>query len=169
MLLQPEVIDAQRAALTKLIKARLRIEVAGEPLRADLWEIVPIPEKRDLRLIFKYPWSAPSGELHRGRASFSLPPRHRTFLNIYQRGQLDRQEIFEGDRAPIEYRTGSRQSVGAVVRQFLFEGIHHIFIGPDHILFVIGLLLLGGSRVVAAGALCVTTAGAFWFFQRVMA
>jgi hydrogenase/urease accessory protein HupE len=31
-----------------------------------------------------------------------------------------------------------------VVRTFA-AGIHHIFIGPDHILFVIGLLLLGGS------------------------
>ena len=32
-----------------------------------------------------------------------------------------------------------------VVRRFVAAGIHHIFIGPDHILFVIGLLLLGGS------------------------
>ena len=35
--------------------------------------------------------------------------------------------------------------MGAVVRQFVIEGIHHIFIGPDHILFVVGLLLLGGG------------------------
>jgi hypothetical protein len=31
------------------------------------------------------------------------------------------------------------------VGRFALAGIHHIFIGPDHILFVIGLLLLGGS------------------------
>jgi len=42
---------------------------------------------------------------------------------------------------------GSAQSVGAVVTQFVAAGIHHIFIGPDHILFVIGLLLLGGGVV----------------------
>ena len=35
--------------------------------------------------------------------------------------------------------------MGAVVRQFVFEGVHHIFIGPDHLLFIVGLLLLGGS------------------------
>jgi len=27
----------------------------------------------------------------------------------------------------------------------VLEGIHHIFIGPDHILFIVGLLLLGGG------------------------
>ncbi len=27
----------------------------------------------------------------------------------------------------------------------MLEGIHHIFIGPDHILFIVGLLLLGGT------------------------
>jgi hydrogenase/urease accessory protein HupE len=31
------------------------------------------------------------------------------------------------------------------VRRFVAEGIHHILIGPDHILFLVGLLLLGGS------------------------
>ena len=56
-----------------------------------------------------------------------------------------RQEIFEGDARWIEYRAGSSQRIGAVVWQFVVEGVHHIFIGPDHILFIIGLLLLGGS------------------------
>ena len=40
---------------------------------------------------------------------------------------------------------GLAKARGAVVRQFVIEGIHHIFIGPDHILFIIGLLLLGGG------------------------
>jgi hydrogenase/urease accessory protein HupE len=29
--------------------------------------------------------------------------------------------------------------------EFLVQGIHHIFIGPDHICFILGLLLLGGT------------------------
>jgi hypothetical protein len=32
-----------------------------------------------------------------------------------------------------------------VFTTFTASGIHHIAIGPDHILFIIGLLLLGGS------------------------
>jgi hydrogenase/urease accessory protein HupE len=33
----------------------------------------------------------------------------------------------------------------AVVRAFVASGIEHILIGPDHLLFLLGLLLLGGS------------------------
>src|SRR5262249_31258406 len=42
------------------------------------------------------------------------------------------------------YFSGTRQGVLAVVRKFIPAGIHHILIGPDHILFLVGLLLLGG-------------------------
>jgi hypothetical protein len=31
------------------------------------------------------------------------------------------------------------------VQKFLPAGIHHILIGPDHLLFLVGLLLLGGT------------------------
>jgi len=42
-----------------------------------------------------------------------------------------------------------------VMKVFIPSGIHHIMIGPDHILFLVGLLLLGGSvmslvRIVTA-------------------
>ena len=33
----------------------------------------------------------------------------------------------------------------AVVRKFVPAGMHHILIGPDHLLFLVGLLLLGGT------------------------
>jgi hypothetical protein len=42
------------------------------------------------------------------------------------------------------YGTGPAGAV-AVLRTFVPAGIHHIAIGPDHILFVLGLLLLGGG------------------------
>ena len=41
--------------------------------------------------------------------------------------------------------TGTRQGLWAVFTAFTASGIHHIAIGPDHILFIVGLLLLGGS------------------------
>ena len=155
MLLRPAVVRAEQVALAAIIQSRLQIVALGQPLHAELREIAPVPEKRDLRLDFHYAWSsAPAGFSVQSRL-FPYDPRHRTFLNIYGDGRLDRQEIFEGQSAPVEYRPGARQRTAAVVRQFVFEGMHHIFIGPDHILFVIGLLLLGGSlgqllRIVTA-------------------
>jgi hydrogenase/urease accessory protein HupE len=44
-----------------------------------------------------------------------------------------------------EYFAGTRQGVLAVVERFVPAGIHHILIGPDHLLFLVGLLLLGGG------------------------
>lgn len=145
MLLQPVTVAAQRAALAALVQSRLRLSAADKTLRAELREIVAIPEKRDLRLDFHYPWFAAPASFSVQCDLFPYDQRHRTFLNIYQGGHLERQEIFQRNSPPIEYRTGSRQRVGAVVLQFVIEGVHHIFIGPDHILFIVGLLLLGGS------------------------
>src|SRR6185503_8590378 len=45
----------------------------------------------------------------------------------------------------MDHVSGTRQGTLAVVKKFIPEGIHHILIGPDHLLFLVGLLLLGGS------------------------
>ncbi len=145
MLLDPAVANAQRTALAALVQARLQIFADGAPLSAELRSIVPIPAQRDLRLELHYAWSAPPATIQVQARLFPYDARHRTFVNIYENDGLQQQEIFEGDAPAVAYRAGSRQSLGAIVAKFVFEGVHHIFIGPDHILFVVGLLLLGGS------------------------
>jgi hydrogenase/urease accessory protein HupE len=55
------------------------------------------------------------------------------------------QAILDRGRSEFEYFAGTRQGAFAVVKKFLPAGIHHILIGPDHLLFLVGLLLLGGS------------------------
>jgi hydrogenase/urease accessory protein HupE len=76
---------------------------------------------------------------------FPYDPVHQTFVNFYERGDLTSQAILDRDHPAIEYFAGTRQGTMAVVRKFLPSGVHHILIGPDHILFLVGLLLLGGS------------------------
>src|SRR6185369_8051355 len=75
---------------------------------------------------------------------FPYDPLHQTFLNIYEDGALT-QAILDGGRSRFEYFAGTRQGALAVVQKFLPAGIHHILIGPDHLLFLVGLLLLGGT------------------------
>src|SRR5213596_3980613 len=53
--------------------------------------------------------------------------------------------ILDINHTQAEYVAGTRQGVLAVIRKFIPAGIHHILIGPDHLLFLVGLLLLGGS------------------------
>jgi len=75
---------------------------------------------------------------------FPYDPNHRTFLNVYESSALT-QAILDAGQPRFEYFAGTRQGAFAVMKKFVPAGIHHILIGPDHLLFLIGLLLLGGS------------------------
>jgi len=88
---------------------------------------------------------------------FPYDPSHQTFLNIYEGATLRSQSILGRGRPQFEYFAGSRQGIAAVMRKFVPAGIHHILIGPDHLLFLIGLLLLGGSMRRLAGVVTAFT------------
>jgi len=145
MLLQPATITTQRQALDAIVRSRLSLSVNGTPLTGTLGEIAPVPDKRDLRVSYHYSWSEAPASVHLEARLFPYDSRHKTFVNVYAGDSLIQQEILEGDKISTDFGTTTRQSIGSVVGQFLYEGIHHIFIGPDHILFVVGLLLLGGA------------------------
>ena len=76
---------------------------------------------------------------------FPYDPVHQTFVNVYERDAVVTQAILDRGREQIEFFPGTRQGTFAVVRAFAASGVHHILIGPDHLLFLVGLLLLGGS------------------------
>lgn len=78
-------------------------------------------------------------------ALFPYDPQHQTFLNVYEDDALVHQEIFTQDHQLFVYRTGDRQGWMSVVKEFIPAGIYHIFTGPDHVLFIVGLLLMGGT------------------------
>jgi hydrogenase/urease accessory protein HupE len=155
MLLKPETLEAQRRPLEALISTRLHIGENGAALPLELKEIVPVPEKRDLRLVFAHAWRSAPEKLQVSALMFPYDARHRTFVNVYNGEEILRQDILTNSNPEFEFATTKQQSLLAVVGEFLKAGIHHIFIGPDHILFVVGLMLLGGSlgqllRIVTA-------------------
>jgi hydrogenase/urease accessory protein HupE len=104
-----------------------------------------VPDRRAVRLRLACDGEGPAGVLRVRAALFPYDPAHQTFLNVYERGALQSQSILDREHPAAEYFTGTRQGVRAVVRRFLPAGVHHILIGPDHLLFLVGLLLLGGS------------------------
>src|SRR5205814_2257860 len=129
MLLQPAVLEKERRALSVIILSRLTIAADGKRLLGEPANIKALVEKRDLQMSFHFGWKSLPRSLHLQCRLFPYDPRHRTFANFYEGERLERQEIFEGAKTSDDYLVGSRQSIGAVVRQFLFEGVHHIFIG----------------------------------------
>lgn len=144
-LLSPLFIETKKTEILNLLRSRFALTADGLSIDLELLRIEPQPDRQALALHLRFQSTSMPGVIGIRCALFPYDPQHQTFLNIYESGALTHQEIFDKDRTTIEYFTGSRQGAAAVVKKFISAGIQHIFIGPDHILFIVGLLLLGGS------------------------
>jgi hypothetical protein len=108
--------------------------------------VTVVPDRRGARVRLRYAATDPAvAEISCGL--FPYDPSHQTFLNIYEGGQLTRQSILDAGQTSATHYMGTTQGTLAVIKKFVLAGIEHIAIGPDHILFLVGLLLLGGSVI----------------------
>ena len=145
-LLDPAYASSRDADLQRILRGRLSLR--GEAVALDIvWgPIEVLPDRQSLRL----PFTAGSGARAPGALEvtailFPYDPQHQTFVNVYEESALRQQAILDSDHPSIEYFSGSVRGTLAVAVRFVAAGIHHILIGPDHLLFLVGLLLLGGS------------------------
>ena len=153
LLLDPVEAERARDRVVALITPRLRIG-ADTFLPLEWLGMEPAVDRHGVRLRFRIPVARP-GAVRILPRIFPYDPAHQTFVNIYEDGDLRRQLIFSAGTDEQVYYTGSTQGSLAVMQAFIPIGMHHILIGPDHILFLVGLLLLGGSwmalvRIVTA-------------------
>lgn len=153
-LLDPAFLDTQRVALGALLSPRLNIRADGQAVIADWAGIEPMAEQQAVRLRFRLNLPRP-GSLSFKPVLFPYDPLHQTFINVYEEDQLRQQFVFSVQATERTYYSGTTQGAMAVMRTFIPSGVEHILIGPDHILFLIGLLLLGGGwkaliRIVTA-------------------
>ena len=144
-LLDPQVAQSKSTDILSLVRPRLVLAADGRRLDPQLLRVEPLPERQALALHLRFDMETLPGVLRIQSALFPYDPQHQTFLNIYEEGMLAHQEIFNRDRTTLDYFTGSRQGTLAVVKKFIPGGVYHIFTGPDHVLFLVGLLLLGGG------------------------
>jgi hydrogenase/urease accessory protein HupE len=144
-LLDPATLATYAPAIKKLVIERLRMTADGQPLKWEITTVRPLPERTAIEIAYRVPLSAPIGRLTIDAALFPYDPNHQTFVNVYEADILTRQQVLSAARPAMDFYTGGRQGAFAVFKQFTAAGIHHIAIGPDHILFIVGLLLLGGS------------------------
>jgi hypothetical protein len=144
LLLDPAVANGYRDSLVALLTPRLGLVFDGQPVTVTWGAIEVVPDRQSLRLAFTVN-SARPGRVNVRAYMFPHDPIHQTFVNIYEDRALRHQAILDAARQTAEYYSGSVQGRMSVVRTFVASGIEHILIGPDHILFLIGLLLLGGS------------------------
>lgn len=138
-------VALQRAAeLTRLFSDRLVVSADGRRLSPQWLAPDVVADRQSLRFPVRFALNGRPGTLTVFARIFPYDPQHQTFLNIYE-GDALTQAILDGGRPLFEYYAGTRQGAIAVIEKFLPAGIHHILIGPDHLLFLIGLLLLGGT------------------------
>jgi hydrogenase/urease accessory protein HupE len=144
--LDPAMLRSSAGAIAALVNGRLQVMVDGAPLGPAAWSPPePIADRQSIRLRTSYALASPPGVITVSAYLFPYDPVHQTFVNVYEGDELVTQAILDQTRTGFDHITGTRQGTFAVIRKFVASGIHHILIGPDHMLFLVGLLLLGGT------------------------
>ena len=152
-LLNQEAVARQSQQIGSLLRPRLTLR--SSRLLSPTWTTVEaLPNDQAIRLRYRIADEQP-GALTIDANLFPYDPNHQTFVNIYEDDAIRQQVIFNAGSDEHTYYLGTTQGAIEVMKTFMPSGIHHIMIGPDHILFLVGLLLLGGSwwallRIVTA-------------------
>lgn len=134
----PLPADVQDAVRTLLVD-RLHLTANGTDLPLTIISITPVGT--DIDMIASGP--AASGSLEIDANLFPTDPLHKVFVTVYRGETLAGQYALDASNTALTLDAPERP-LSEVIGTFILEGIHHIFIGQDHILFVIALILLGG-------------------------
>ncbi len=144
--LEPGVLAPHASRFVDLIRERLRVEADGVAVSFDSWSDAEVmAERQSVRFSGRGEVTGSIGVVTVAAHLFPYDPNHQTFINVYEDGALSAQAILDDTDTGYEYFVGTVQGRFAVVARFVPTGIHHILIGPDHLLFLVGLLLLGGT------------------------
>jgi hydrogenase/urease accessory protein HupE len=144
-LLEPAFLAERQDAIRVLLAPRFGIVTDDHLVRLEWSQPEILQERQSVRFHLRQAISGMPGVVSISAKMFPYDPQHQTFVNVYESDVLASQMILDINHAETEYFAGTRQGVFAVIRKFIPAGIHHILIGPDHLLFLVGLLLLGGS------------------------
>ncbi len=144
-LLDPAFLKERESAIRQLLTPRLDLEADGRHLVSEWLPPEILQERQSIRFHLRYSANAGPGKVAVSTVMFPYDENHQTFVNVYENDALTSQVILDRNHSKTEYYAGTRQGVLAVIRKFVPAGVHHILIGPDHLLFLVGLLLLGGS------------------------
>ena len=145
-LLDPSVLAEKGQAIAALLQGRLQISDRGQALTSGPWSRPEaLTERQSIRLHVNYAVVRPPASLVVSTLMFPYDPIHQTFINFYEGDTLTSQAILDVGFHRFEYFPGTAFGALAVARRFTLEGIRHILTAPDHLLFLAGLLLLGGS------------------------
>jgi len=131
-------------ALTRLLVEPYRIKVATKPCLLQPGTSAEPDGEDGLALHARWLCAEPAEEIS-VRVGFleDLPPGHTHLSRIdFGGGELS-QRVAQRDDPSFDVRR--TRATGREFWRFLLLGVQHIFTGYDHLAFLVGLLLLGGS------------------------
>ena len=149
LLSKDSAVVAVQAHLNKVHNAddltqRLALSINGHPFVATSPQITT--DKENGVIYWRAQYNGAVKDFEVAHRLFPEDAGTRTILSVTRDGQEFSETILDAahpsmssDKAP------KHRSVTNVISQFVQLGILHIFTGPDHILFILGLILLGGS------------------------
>jgi hydrogenase/urease accessory protein HupE len=145
-LLDPQQLASSGASFAALLPDRLQLRADRRTIAIGAWSgAEPLPERQSIRLHARVELERTPGIIGVTAQMFPYDPVHQTFVNFYEGERLTAQAILDGGRDGFDYYAGTTPGVVAVLTRFVPDGIRHILVGPDHLLFLVGLLLLGGT------------------------
>lgn len=154
-----DVLRQRAPAIARLTEQRIRIRLDQQPAVWTLLAVRPLVEQEAVELVWRISGGGPPGHLSIDAVLFPYDPTHQTYVTVYDRETVVTQAVLTRDRTHVSIYAGSPRGRFAAFRHFLASGIQHILIGPDHILFVVGLLLLGGTVLRLLGIVTAFTVG----------
>src|SRR3954469_18866649 len=115
-LLKPDVLAARSADISKLLASRFQLRADGALLPAGQWSTAePLVERQSIRTAARFALQAVPGTITLDALMFPYDPQHQTFINFYEGDALALQAILDSSKRSIEFFSGSRQGVWAVV------------------------------------------------------
>jgi hypothetical protein len=157
----PALVGAQQEKIAAFVAERLEIYLDGQRLTAApigvAWSAgsaTTLGRAATVRLAFARA-GAPASTIRVVARFFPYDPLHESFLSVKRDGTLAGEAILTWQQPAAQLALDGSQSRLEVVKRFTRSGMEHIAIGPDHVLFLVGLLLLGGTfwqlvRIVTA-------------------
>ncbi|WP_309680222.1 HupE/UreJ family protein [Polaromonas sp.] len=131
--------------ITRLATSRLALSAAGQPCVWQPGQALQLDQHSDgtyAVLSLTARCASLSGEL---KAHYSLlfdvDPSHRGLVQWIAPGKANAQALVFGTESAEQTLTLQAASAWQTLRQYLVDGIWHIWIGYDHILFLLALLL----------------------------
>ncbi|MCC7373113.1 MAG: HupE/UreJ family protein [Verrucomicrobiales bacterium] len=137
----------QSSAIQQLIEQKLALHQSAHslPLRFEPLRVTEIAGEPAASIAFSTDWKASEPLEITYHLLFDVDPQHRGLLR-WSQGDSVSTFVFSPDRTRFEPpgTTSGSPPTGALANSwfhYVIEGVHHIWIGYDHILFLLALLL----------------------------